>query len=288
MPRCKRWVSEAFEEAFVPQATKLLVHVLVSEGERREVRLEDHLVLRLRLEAHAEQQVVEDLLVGVRRVGLQGLSHEAEVEVRGDGRRIVDWPRGGAAQVPHDAPRALVKAGGAEGEGLGALVQDGLLNFFVRRPVVVADVEELLPQADAELGPEGGRVLHGRDGERTDCGLGAGGTDDERANVGRVRGATAVFDVADDDVDHLVGGRFVARGGSVEDCCPSPTAEAHKRRQIVNKEEVVVHLLVPLRKKLGAGWREEVAEALGLEACRGRRLRRDGLQRDRARGLYAH
>ena len=49
------------------------------------MRLEDHLVLGKRLEAHAEQQVVKDLLVGVRRVSLQGFSHEAEVEVSGDG-----------------------------------------------------------------------------------------------------------------------------------------------------------------------------------------------------------
>ena len=33
LPGGKRWVIEALEEAFVPQATKLFVHVFVSEGE---------------------------------------------------------------------------------------------------------------------------------------------------------------------------------------------------------------------------------------------------------------
>ena len=214
------------------------------------MRLEDHLVLGMRLEAHAEQQVVKDLLVGVRRVSLQGLSHEAEVEVRGDGRRVIDRLRGVTAQIPHDAARALVKARGAQGERLGARVQDGLLDVVVRWPVVGADVEELLPQVDAEFGPERGHGFHVRDGERMDRRFGAGGTDDEGANVGRVRGETAVLDVADDDVDHLVGGGLVARCGSVEDGSPSSPAEAHERRQLVDKEEVLVHLLVPFGEKL--------------------------------------
>ena len=50
-----------------------------------------------------------------------------------------------AVDEPHNAPRAFVEAGGAEGERLGARVKDGLLNVVIRRPVVVADVEELLP-----------------------------------------------------------------------------------------------------------------------------------------------
>ena len=88
---------ETCKEAFVTKAAELLVHILVSEGKRGEVGLEYHLVLGLRLETHAEEQVVEDLLVGVGRVRSQGIAHEIKIEVRGNRRRVIDWPRRGAA-----------------------------------------------------------------------------------------------------------------------------------------------------------------------------------------------
>jgi hypothetical protein len=49
-----------------------------------------------------------------------------------------------------------------------------------------------------------------------------------------------------------------------------------------------VHLRVPLFQKAGALWSKEVAKALGIEACWGRRLRWDRLERDRPRGLDSH
>jgi hypothetical protein len=281
-------VSEAFEEAFVSKAAELFVHIFVPQGKRGKVRLEDHLVFRLRLEAYAEQQVVKDFLVGVGRVCTQGFSHEGEVEVRGDGRRVIDWSRRSAAKVPHDAPCALIEAGRAEGKRLGTLVEDGPLYVVVRWSLVVEDVEVLLPFADVELWPESGRIVHVCNRERADRGLGAGGADDERANVGRVRGATTVFDVADDDVDHFVDGRLVASGCSIEDGGTSSAAEADEGRQVIDEDEVLVHLRVPPFQKAGALWRKEVAKAFGIEAHWGRRLRLDRLQRDCPRGLDSH
>ena len=117
---------EAFEEPFVLEPAELLVHALVSKGERGEVRLEDHLVCRARLEADPEEQVVKDLLVRVRRVGLLGCTHEVEVEVRGDGRGEINRLRGRAAEIPHDAAGARIEARLAEGERLGASGEDGL------------------------------------------------------------------------------------------------------------------------------------------------------------------
>ena len=125
------------------------------------MRLEDHLILRLRLEADAEKEVVEHLLVRVRGVGRLGGAHEVEVEMRGDRRRVVDRPRGGPTEVPDHAAGARVEAGCAEGEGLRASVQDFLQDLIIRGTVVgwVAQ-EEALPEANFELGPERGLVGH--------------------------------------------------------------------------------------------------------------------------------
>ena len=131
MPGGERWVFEALEEAFVPEAAELLVHVLVPEGQGGEVRLEDHLVAGLRLESDAEQEVVEHFLVRVRGVRALGLADKVEVQVRVDRRRVIDRARRRAAKVPDDAPGVRDEAGLAEGEWFWAGGEDFIENLVV-------------------------------------------------------------------------------------------------------------------------------------------------------------
>ena len=95
------------------------------------MRLEDHLVLRARLEADSEEQVVEDLSVWIRWVGVHGSAHKVEVEMCGYGRSEVNRLRGRAAEIPHDAASAWVEAGLAEGKWLRAGGEDGLQDVVV-------------------------------------------------------------------------------------------------------------------------------------------------------------
>ena len=152
------------------------MHVLVSERERRQVRLEDHLILWLRLEADAEQEVVEHLAVRVRGVSRLGGAHEVKVEMSGDRCGVVDRSRNVSTKVPDHAAGARIKAGCAEGEGLWTSVQDLLQDLVVRGAVVgwVAQ-EEALPEANFELGPERGLVGHALRRKRVDRGHGARG-----------------------------------------------------------------------------------------------------------------
>ena len=68
--------------------------------------------------------MIEDLLVGVGRVCLLRCLDEIEVEMRRDGRGIVNGPWDGVAEIPDDALSARVEAARAEGEGVGARAED--------------------------------------------------------------------------------------------------------------------------------------------------------------------
>ena len=180
------------------------------------MRLEDHLVAGLRLESDAEQEVVEHLLVRVRGVRALGLADKVEVQVRVDRRRVIDRARRRAAKVPDDAPGVRDEAGLAEGEWFWAGGEDFIENLVVRgAPVVVVAPERLVPESEAELGPQGrgGRNLALWEG--ADGGERARDAEEESAYVRGVGGAPVV-DVADEDGDHLVHGCGVAFGDLVE------------------------------------------------------------------------
>ena len=135
--------------------------------------------------------MVEHLLVRVSRVLQLGSSDEVEVEVRRDGRGVVDGSRDGLAEIPDNASRAGVKAGSAEGEGFRACTENLLEDLVIGGPAaaVVGD-EELLPLAVVELGPEGeGLRADLRPGDAARHRL--GGVEDEVAHVGCV-GVTVV------------------------------------------------------------------------------------------------